>query len=49
MVISLSHTYICVQHLKDYNFGQKKISLAQDPNKKIFNFIFHYVIKFFKY
>ncbi len=47
MVISLSHTHICVQHLKDYNFGQKKFSQAQDPNKKIFNFIFHYVIKIF--
>ena len=35
MVISLSHTHICVQHLKDYNFGQKKFSQAQDPNKKI--------------
>ncbi len=34
MVISLSHTHICVQHLKDYHFGQKKISQAQDPNKK---------------
>ncbi len=23
IVISLSHTHICVQHLKEYNLGQK--------------------------
>ncbi len=25
-VISLSYTHICVQHLKDYNFGQKNFA-----------------------
>ncbi len=49
IVISQSHTHICVQHLKDYNFGLKKLSQAGAPNKKIFNYIFDYVIKLFKY
>ncbi len=31
MVISLSHTRICVQHLKDYNFGQKIFAQTRDP------------------
>ncbi len=34
IAISPSHTHICVQLLKDYNFGLKKFSQAWDPNKK---------------
>ncbi len=49
IVISLSHTHTCIQQLKDYNFGIKNFALAWDPNKYNFNYIFHYVIKLFKY
>ncbi len=42
IVISLSHTHIFVQHLKDYNFGQKKFSQAQDLKKE--NFILFFIM-----
>ncbi len=31
IVISLSHTHICVQHLKDYNYGQKNFHRPDTP------------------
>ncbi len=31
IVISLSHTHTCIQHLKDYNFGVKKIFTGLRP------------------
>ncbi len=31
IVIALSHTHICVQHLKDYNFGLKKFCTGLRP------------------
>ena len=31
IVILLSHTHICVQHLKDYNFGQKNLHRPEIP------------------
>ena len=31
IVISLSHTHTCVQHLKDYNFGQKNFHRPETP------------------
>ena len=38
IVISLSHTHICVQHLKDYNFGLKKLHRPETPIKKLIIF-----------
>ncbi len=32
IVISLSHTHTCVQHLKDYNFRVKKFCTDLRPN-----------------
>ncbi len=31
IVISLSHTHICVQHLNDYNFGEKNFCIGLRP------------------
>ncbi len=31
IVTSLSHTHICVQHLKDYNLGKKKLHRPETP------------------
>ncbi len=47
IVISPSHTHICVQHLKDYNFGLKNLHGPETSINIIL--VIYYVIKLFKY